>query len=762
MGFRLANLIVEITADSKPLDKELAQVRSNLAQTLAGMGSLASKAAMGIFGAFSIGFDLLGKAASAVFDTVSSAISAAASAMTGALIGVGVALAAGTAYAVNEAVKLETRMAALAKASDLEGDALADLKSELLKLSTTMAGIRVDDLLDIATAGAKLGIAAKDLPAYAEGVAMVASAMDDIPAGVIADEIGKLNSVFKLGIQGTKQFGSAIDKLADSGVSSAKDILDITQRISGTAVAARITAQESTALAAALLDTGTNAEAGATALQKLIMSLNSPDLKERKNFARLLGMDMKTFAETVDKKPIVAIKKFLTAVKGMNALGQQTAIASIGIDNIHGIGEIQKLAQQVDTLDKYVGLANSEFRTLDQLTKSYNASAQTAGAQLSALWNHVQILADKVGGLLLPALKRLVSESSQAIGGFEGFLKDNEATFAAWGASIEWAIGVGASAWKHWEAALDVVKEFTKEKIQNVKEVFYWLLANIPPVMDRIRDAIVDGFTEAWKQAKAVNIEGMRSLFLDMVRAMIPGAATALKGFQAAFGAAPVKLGPLPKARDFVPLALSSNPALATALSRLRGFHQQDEEMRGAKSIDEIVAEGMKNVGPPPVPTTIAGRRDADAAPKPLDPNRKPGGDFRTFTRHDVEAARAASEQARDARELGSAIDREKQRQRTQDWHLRHPFSRGHAPGEAVAQAMRNPPADMAAAMAAANKKVGVTDADSYHRELTEGGLKSAEKIAESQLKVAESMDAKLATIATNTAGGGKGAAVFS
>jgi hypothetical protein len=51
------------------------------------------------------------------------------------------------------------------------------------------------------------------------------------------------------------QLGSAFDKLADSGVSSASGILNVVQRISGTAVASKISAQEASALAAALLDT---------------------------------------------------------------------------------------------------------------------------------------------------------------------------------------------------------------------------------------------------------------------------------------------------------------------------------------------------------------------------------------------------------------------------------------------------------------------------------------------------------------------------
>src|SRR3954468_20076599 len=104
---------------------------------------------------------------------------------------------------------------------------------------------------------------------------MVSAAIDDIPAAELADQLGKTDTVFRLGAQGTAQLGSAIDRLQDAGASGASGILNITQRLSGSAVAAGITAQETTALAATLLDTGTNAELGASSIQRLLMSLNN-------------------------------------------------------------------------------------------------------------------------------------------------------------------------------------------------------------------------------------------------------------------------------------------------------------------------------------------------------------------------------------------------------------------------------------------------------------------------------------------------------
>lgn len=329
---------------------------------------------------------------------------------------------------VTSALETEKAMTGLQKATDLGPAGVAALKGELQQLSTTIPGVKVEDLYSIATAGAKLGVAAPDLAKYAAGVAKVSLAIDDLPAAEIADQIGKVNSVFKLGVAGTEQLGSAIDKLADSGVSSASSILAVTQRISGTASAARISAPEATALAAALLDTGTQAELGATTLQRLIMGLN--DVGAQKGFADAIGVSAAEFARQVEASPIKAIQDFLAALSRMDAAAQQTAIKAIGIDGAQAAGEIQKLSQQTETVTRYVGLANHEFATLNQLNSSLALETERVGGSLQIASNHIGILSDKIGTALLPVLGEAVSlfnelatSAETPASGLRGFLE---------------------------------------------------------------------------------------------------------------------------------------------------------------------------------------------------------------------------------------------------------------------------------------------------------------------------------------------------
>jgi TP901 family phage tail tape measure protein len=388
--FKLAELFVEVGAKTKPFDDAMSAIKGRLA----GLGKMRFNIPGGGFAA-ALGFG------------------------------------AGVAGIFKETVEIENKVMLLGKAADLTGGSLKKMKGAILDLSVSVKGVRVEDLFDIATAGAKMGIAEGDLIRYTEGIAKVSTAIDDLAPGVIADQIGKLNTIFKLGVDGTMQFGSAIDKLADSGVSSASGILDVSQRISGAAVTAKISAQETTALAAALLDTGTRAEMASSALLDLISALN--EIKGRGHFAQAIGLSVEDFAKTVKEKPISAIKMLLTSLNKLDATGQMMTLKGIGIKGDTHAAEITKLAQQVDSLDRYIGLANNEFKTLDQITKSYNATAMGTTAQLILAQNQIKKLAEEIGSSLLPAINRILPLVGDLATGVGESFNGMKTTLEGWG-----------------------------------------------------------------------------------------------------------------------------------------------------------------------------------------------------------------------------------------------------------------------------------------------------------------------------------------
>lgn len=340
------------------------------------------------------------------------------------------------ASTVGAAAGLEDLTINLAKATDLDGEPLAALAADLKGLSTTLAGIKLDALFQIATQAGKLGVAKEDLLGFTRGVAELSIAMDDIPAEEIANQLGKTNAAFRLSTDDLLGLGSAIDKVADSGASSAADILDVTQRLAGSANAAGLTAQETVALAGALLDTGTRAELAGTSLTKLALALSNAE--GQAGFARTLGITAEEFADKVRESPIQALQEWLDALRQLDSGGQQAAISeSLGRDSAVLTAEIQKLAGQTDVLDKHLASANREMETHAQIQSSVAKKSGAASAAFVQFQNKAQIAAATLGEALRPAVESALEKMSEFLEVATAIAKILPEAFAAARAEVD-------------------------------------------------------------------------------------------------------------------------------------------------------------------------------------------------------------------------------------------------------------------------------------------------------------------------------------
>ena len=101
---------------------------------------------------------------------------------------------------------------------------------------------------------------------------------------------------------GTEQaigFASALNKLDDTSSATGRDILDITQRLSGSASVLGLSPQKVLALATALKDAGVENEVAGTAVSQLFSKMATDGAK----FAEVSGVSFDRFARTLRADP---------------------------------------------------------------------------------------------------------------------------------------------------------------------------------------------------------------------------------------------------------------------------------------------------------------------------------------------------------------------------------------------------------------------------------------------------------------------------
>lgn len=356
---------------------------------------------------------------------------------------------AGVGKMFSTATAIEDQSIILGNSAGVTGDAIRALQDEIVGLGTEMRGIRTDKLMDIATAGAKMGVPVSQLKEYTATIAKLSMAMDDIEPGEIADAMGKLAmGIFKVdAIEGAKSIGSAIDELADNFATKGSTIIDVMTRMGGTAHSMGITADQTAAMAAALTATGVSAERAGSGLEKMLGKMLSSN--KHANFAKVMGISTAEFAAMVKDKPMEAVNGFLESVSKLDAAQQRLAIQSVGIGGLN-IGITQKLAGNIDEVSRALGIAAHQYETQEKVERAYASHSEKLSAKWDQTVNKLTAMAVSGGDVLMPLASRLLDWVMPIIDGIQSLLRDARTgitdTFRRFGEAFGGAVS-GAGSW---------------------------------------------------------------------------------------------------------------------------------------------------------------------------------------------------------------------------------------------------------------------------------------------------------------------------
>lgn len=308
---------------------------------------------------------------------------------------------------ITEFGEVEKGFIGVAKTTGLAGDELIDLENRIKDMSTTLAGLTVSDLQDIAETAGQLGIQGVDnISGFTETVAKFA-AVTDLTADEASRAFAQISNVMKLPISEAENLGSVINELSNTTVATARDITDLSLRIGGAGKTLGLTTPQVAAFAATLRDTGTDVEVGGTSISQVFTKL----LLDTEKFAKVANQNLSDFSELVRDEPVEAVKAFLAELNKLDKSAKAEAIKSLGLEGTRVVGTISKLSGGIDTLDKNLQTANDEMENAVSLQKEFDTASQGLFAQLTKTQNAIKLTAAELGEKLAPE----VIEASDAL-----------------------------------------------------------------------------------------------------------------------------------------------------------------------------------------------------------------------------------------------------------------------------------------------------------------------------------------------------------
>ncbi len=354
--------------------------------------------------------------ASGVLKRIGGGITGFAKVAAAAVAGAAAGFAALGAISVKSAISVQSAFTGVAKTTDgLVGqfgeltEVGAEIKQGFRDLAKEVP-IAVEELLGIGELAGQLGIPREALVDFTETVAAL-SETTNLTTEEAASDLARLGNIYQVVAgdmaENTSQIGSTIVELGNNFATTERDILAFGTRIAGVGKIVGLTQADVLGIGTAMASVGVEAEAGGTAVQKVLIAMQKAVLEtsdELNIFADAAGISTEEFAEVFERDAAEAFQLFVRSLgdAGDDALG---ILAELGLEDQRLIRSFLSLAGAGDLITRSMDTASEAFETNEALGKEAQLRYGTMESQLAILKNTLKDVGVTLGDALLPFLK---------------------------------------------------------------------------------------------------------------------------------------------------------------------------------------------------------------------------------------------------------------------------------------------------------------------------------------------------------------------
>ncbi|MDA0782435.1 MAG: phage tail tape measure protein [Proteobacteria bacterium] len=350
----------------------------------------------------------------------SEAIKARRSAIRGQLFDM-VALGIAIGAPLKAAIDFESVMADVRKVVDFK-DKVSGLRNfgNIIKQISRDIPISAEGLAQIAAAGGTLGISETELPDFVDVVAKMSTAFDLLPEEA-GDAIAKLSNIFGVPINEMTKLGDAINFLSDNTAAKARDIIPVLARVGAQAQDFGLSAEQTAALADSFIALGKPPQIAATAINAMLLRLNTAD-KQSAKFQRglsELGVEATELKKSIKNDAQGALLSFLQTVSKVEK--QQRAGILSDLFGLEFSDDVSLLAGNVNQYKKALDLLGNAKRQ-NSMQREFANRATTLANRLQLLKNSITEIGINIGETIIPPLKVVVDGIRSFTSGIADFV----------------------------------------------------------------------------------------------------------------------------------------------------------------------------------------------------------------------------------------------------------------------------------------------------------------------------------------------------
>ena len=331
-------------------------------------------------------------------------------------MGVTVPIIAGLTAVSKAAIDWEDDFAGVRKTVEATEEQFVALDQALRKM-TERIPVKHSELAQIAENAGQLGIQVENIENFTEVMAMMGTATN-MASDEAAIALAQIDNIMQSGQGSFDRYGATIVHLGNNLATTESNIVEFGQRIAGAGKIAGLTESQVLAIGGAFASVGVGAEAGGTAVSKVLQSMTEAVATGNKNlagFAATAGMSASEFSTAWREDAGLAFTQF---VEGLGASGDQAfaILRNLGLTDQRLLRGFLSVSGAGDLLRRSIEMGTQAWEENTALVDEANERYKTAASRIKMLRNRAYNAAITLGGAFAPMLEAVMDQAEKLIG----------------------------------------------------------------------------------------------------------------------------------------------------------------------------------------------------------------------------------------------------------------------------------------------------------------------------------------------------------
>ena len=324
-------------------------------------------------------------------------------------------IATGTALVASakSAIEFESAFTGVEKTVDGTEQQMAELKQGIRDMAKEIPS-STTEISAVAEAAGQLGIKTEDILSFTRVMIDLGNSTN-LSAEEAASALAKFANITNMSAQDYSKLGATIVDLGNNFATTEADIVEMATRLAATGELAGLSQAQILALATAMSSVGIEAEAGGSAMSKLLKQIQvavetgSDDLKD---FAKVAGMSSSEFKKAFEQDAVKALSAFISGLNDTERNGKSAIVIleEMGLTEVRLSNTVLSLANASDVMTDAIDTASTAWEDNTALTNEANKRYDTLESKIKICINKLKDFAITIGNKLMPSIEKIVDK----------------------------------------------------------------------------------------------------------------------------------------------------------------------------------------------------------------------------------------------------------------------------------------------------------------------------------------------------------------